>query len=150
MSNHIIMLLEMLSDLADIDDVLFITKSNGATSEVRSNSLETVRQNQRWITIGNNDGPAHMHIDSELVCSARFVQEAKPDRTSYSVRFFDQKGDRVFAAFFTKMYDDSRRLIPQRVDVYEGLQKRYAAISTGSNDNGNNDGDADGNDILKF
>ena len=111
MSNHIIMLLEMLSDLADIDDVLFITKSNGATSEVRSNSLETVRQNQRWITIGNNDGPAHMHIDSELVCSARFVQEAKPDRTSYSVRFFDQKGDRVFAAFFTKMYDDSRRLI---------------------------------------
>ena len=135
------MLLELLSDLADIEDILFITKSNGATSEVRSDSLETVRQNRRWITIGNNDGPAHMHIDSELVCSARFVQEAKPDRTSYSVRFFDQKGDRVFAAFFTKMYDDSKGLIPQRVDIYEKLQKRYTAAGAGGgdNDNGAND-----------
>ena len=141
------MLLELLSDLADIEDILFITKSNGATSEVRSDSLETVRQNRRWITIGNNDGPAHMHIDSELVCSARFVQEAKPDRTSYSVRFFDQKGDRVFAAFFTKMYDDSRRLIPQRVDIYEKLQKRYTAAGAGG---GNNDNNADGNYTLKF
>ena len=142
------MLLELLSDLADIDGILFITKSNGATSEVRSDSLETVRQNRRWITIGNNDGPAHMHIDSELVCSARFVQEAKPDRTSYSVRFFDQKGDRVFAAFFTKMYDDSRRLIPQRVDIYEKLQKRYTAVSAGGDSN--NDNSADDNYMLKF
>ena len=141
------MLLELLSDLADIDGILFITKSNGATSEVRSDSLETVRQNRRWITIGNNDGPAHMHIDSELVCSARFVQEAKPDRTSYSVRFFDQKGDRVFAAFFTKMYDDSKGLIPQRVDIYEKLQKRYTAAGAGG---GNNDNNADDNYTLKF
>jgi len=120
------LLFEILSDLVKIDDVLLIVKNNGATSETRSNSL-SIRQKEKWITIGDNDGPAHMHIDSELVKSAEFIQEQKPERISFSLRFFDEHGNRILAAFFTKMYDESKILIPERKKVYDQLNQKYSS-----------------------
>jgi len=120
------MLLELLSDIVKIDDILLIVRNDGAVSEVRSNSL-SIRQKEKWITIGDNDGPAHMHIDSELIKSAEFVQEEKPERTSFSVRFFDKNRERVLAAFFTKMYDESKTLISERKKVYDELNQKYSS-----------------------
>ncbi len=120
------MLLELLSDLIRIDDVLLIIKNNGAVSEIKSNSLG-IRQKEKWITIGDNDGPAHMHIDSDLINSAEFTQEEKPERTSFSVRFYDKNGDRILAAFFTKMYDDSKILISERKKIYDELNQKYGS-----------------------
>ena len=120
------MLLEILSDLVRIDDILLIIKNNGAVSEIRSNSL-SIRQKEKWITIGDNDGPAHMHINSELIKSAEFVQEEKPERTSFSVRFFNNNGERVLAAFFTKMYDEYKTLISERKKVYDNLNQKYSS-----------------------
>ncbi len=120
------MLLELLSDIVKIDDVLLIIRNDGAISEVRSNSL-SIRQKEKWITIGDNDGPAHMHIDSELIKSAEFVQEEKSERTSFSVRFFDKNKKRVLAAFFTKMYDESKTLISERKKVYDELNQKYSS-----------------------
>ena len=56
------MLKELLADIISVDDVLLVVKSNGATSEMRSNSL-SIRQKDQWITIGDNDGPCHMHVN---------------------------------------------------------------------------------------
>ena len=120
------MLLELLSDIVKIDDILLIIRNDGAVSEVRSNSL-SIRQKEKWITIGDNDGPAHMHINSELIKSAEFVQEKKPERTSFSVRFFNKDGGRVLAAFFTKMYDESKTLISERKKVYDELNQKYSS-----------------------
>ena len=120
------MLLELLSDLLAIDNVLLIVKNGGVVSEVRSNSLD-IRQKEKWITIGDNDGPAHMHVDSELIKSAEFVQEENLERTSYSVRFYNEIGDRVLAAFFTKMYDTSKNLISERKKVYDQLNQKYGS-----------------------
>jgi len=121
-----LLLLELLSDIVKIDDVLLIIRNDGAISEVRSNSL-SIRQKEKWITIGDNDGPAHMHIDSELIKSAEFVQEEKSERTSFSVRFFDKNNERVLAAFFTKMYDESKTLISERKKVYDKLNQKYSS-----------------------
>ena len=118
------MLFNLLSDIVKIDEILFVVKSDGATSEIRSNSL-TIRQNEKWITIGENEGPAHMHINSEIICSAKFVEEEKPERTSFSVRFFNKDNERVMAAFFTKMYDGSKNLISERKKVYCDLKEKY-------------------------
>ena len=112
------MLFELLSDIIKIDDVLIITKNIGATCEIRSNSL-SIRQKEKWITIGDNDGPAHMHVNSEMVDSAEFIQEQKPDKISFSVRFFDKRNERVIATFFTKMYDESKILIFSRKELYD-------------------------------
>ena len=120
------MLFELLSDIVKIDDVLIITKNIGATCEIRSNSL-TIRQNEKWITIGDNDGPAHMHINSEMIKSAEFVKEQKPDRISFSVRFFDVENQRLIAAFFTKMYDESKNLISEREFLYNSLNEKYSS-----------------------
>ena len=60
------LLYDLLSDLVKVDDVLLIVKSQGVVSEVRSNSL-SIRQKEKWITIGENEGPAHMHVDSEAI-----------------------------------------------------------------------------------
>lgn len=118
------MLFELLSEIVRVDDVLLIVKSGGAVSEIRSDSLE-ISQKDRWITIGSNDGPAHMHVDSEQIRSARFVQEERPGRTSYSVRFFDGNDVRVLAAFFTKMYDESKQINPERKKKYDDLNGRF-------------------------
>jgi len=61
-----IMLKELLSDIISVDDVLLVVKSNGATSEMRSNSLN-IRQKDQWITIGENDGPCHMHVNPYMI-----------------------------------------------------------------------------------
>ncbi|MGH1521487.1 MAG: ChuX/HutX family heme-like substrate-binding protein [Nitrosopumilus sp.] len=120
------MLLDLLSDLIKIDDVLFIVKNSVAVSEIRSNAL-TIRQKEKWITIGDANGPAHMHINSSLVKSALFVQEEKPGRISFSVQFLDQNDQRIIAAFFTKMYDESMILISERKKIYDDLDQKYCS-----------------------
>ena len=120
------MLFELLSDIVKVDDVLLITKNIGATCEIRSNSL-TIRQKEKWITIGDNDGPAHMHINSEMIKSAEFVKEQRPDKISFSIRFFDENNERIVAAFFTKMYDESKNLISERKDFYDSLHEKYSS-----------------------
>jgi putative heme iron utilization protein len=121
-----LLLFEVLSDLVKIDDVLFILKNNAVISEIKSNSLN-IRQKEKWITIGDNDGPAHMHINLELIKSAIFVQEQKSERISFSIRFFDETGDRILAAFFTKMYDESKKLISERKKAFDQLNQKYAS-----------------------
>jgi putative heme iron utilization protein len=120
------LLLELLSDLIKINDILLIIKNNGATSEIRSNSL-SIRQKDKWITIGDNDGPAHIHLNSELIKFAEFIQEQKPEKISFSVRFFDENGERILAAFFTKMYDDSKQLVAERKNLYDQLNQKFTS-----------------------
>lgn len=119
------MLLELLSDLVKIDDILLIVKNSGAVSEVRSPL--SIKQKEKWITIGDNDGPAHLHVNSELIKSAEFIEEEKPERTSFSVRFFNEKDERIIAAFFTKMYDDSKQLIPERKKTYDQVKQKFTS-----------------------
>jgi len=121
------MLKEILSDILEVDDVLFVIKGGGAVSEIRSNSL-SIRQKDQWITIGENDGPCHMHINSDTIKKAQFVTEEKPERTSFSVRFFDDKGERVLGAFFTKMYDENKNLKLDRKKLYDDLFSKYGTI----------------------
>ena len=121
------MLKEILTDLLKVDDILFVIKGGGAVSEIRSNSLG-IRQKDQWITIGENEGPCHMHINSETIKKAKFITEEKPERTSFSVRFFDDKDERVLGAFFTKMYDENKSLKPDRKKLYDEMLSKYGSI----------------------
>lgn len=118
------MLFEILSELVKIENILLIVRNGSATSEIKTNFQE-IKQKEKWITIGTNEDPAHLHINSEMINSIRFVEEKKPERTSFSVRFFDKNDERVFAAFFTKMYDDQKNLDPKRKKTYDDLRKKF-------------------------
>jgi hypothetical protein len=102
------MLKDLLADIVSVDDILLVVKSNGATSEMRSNSL-SIRQKDQWITIGDNDGPCHMHVNQDMIKNAEFVMEEKPERTSFSVRFFD----------------DNKNLKLERKKLYDDLLEKY-------------------------
>jgi len=115
---------DLLSDIISVENVLLIVKSNSATSEIRSNSL-SIKQNEKWITIGDNDGPCHMHVNNELIKRAEFVEEEKVERISFSVRFFDENDQRVLACFFTKMYDKNKNLMTERKKLYDDLREKY-------------------------
>ena len=123
------MLKDLLSDIIKIDDILIIIRNDGAIIEMRSNSLN-IRQKEKWITIGDNDGPCHMHIDSSLITEAQFVQEKRTDRTSYSIRFFDKDGEKRFSTVFAKMYDEKLNLNPQRKKLYDDLFEKYGSQQT--------------------
>ena len=116
---------ELLSDLVKIENILFIVKNGVAISEVRSPL--NIKQKEKWITLGDNDGPAHMHINSELINSAEFVREQKPEKISFSVRFFDSENNRILAAFFTKMYDENMILISERKNIYDTLDQKFSS-----------------------
>ena len=121
------LLFEILSDLVKIEDILLIVKNTSATSEIKSNSLN-IKQRENWITIGNNDDPAHMHINSEKIKNIEFIQEKRSERISFSVKFFDGDGERILAAFFTKMYDEQKNLNFDRKKVYDDLCQKYGSI----------------------
>ena len=120
------LLYDLFSDIIKIDNVLLIVKNIGVVSEIRAPNK--IKQKEKWITIGENDDPAHMHINSELIKSAKFIQEEKPERVSYSIHFYDDEENRVVAAFFTKMYDDSKKLIQNKKLEYDTLRDKYSAF----------------------
>jgi len=121
-----ILLFDILSDLLKVDNILLIIKNNAAVSEIRGNSMH-IKQKEKWITIGDNEGPAHMHINTDLVRTAEFIEEKKPDRTSFSVQFFDQNANRLLSVFFTKMYDQNNVFDFERKMIYEKLRTKYGS-----------------------
>ena len=119
--------MSILADLLKIDNILLIIKNIAAVSEIRSNCLD-IKQKEKWITIGDNNGPAHMHINTELIQTAEFIEEKRPDRTSFSVQFFDKNQERILSAFFTKMYDENNVLNFERKKIYDTLRQKYGSI----------------------
>ncbi len=118
------MLKEILSDLVSIDDILFVIRANGVTGEIRSDTLD-IFEREKYINLGDNDGPCHMHISKELIKRAEFITEQKPERISFSVRFFDEYDKRVLACFFTKMYDDNGELKEDKKQLFDELCTKY-------------------------
>ena len=56
------------------------------------------------------------------VVQARFVKEPRSDgRQSYSIRFFDSKGNLSMRANFTKMYDDSGNLVKEKIAKFDDM-----------------------------
>ena len=123
------MLKDLLSDIVKIDNILLIVRTGGAITEMRSNSL-SLRQKDNWITIGDNDGPCHMHVDTSTVANVRFIKEEKENKVSYSIRFFDKDGQKILSAVFSKMYDDNMNIKPDRLNLYNDIFQKYGSKET--------------------
>jgi putative heme iron utilization protein len=84
------------------------------------------RIREKWATIGDEDRPWHIHLNMDEVVQARFVKESRSDgRQSYSIRFFDSKGNLSMRANFTKMYDSNENLIKEKVAKFEEMYTKY-------------------------
>jgi hypothetical protein len=61
----------------------------------------------------------------EEVKEARFVIEGRSDGRSYSIRFFDSKGNLAMRTNFTGLYDSNGRLIIDRIAKYEEIHRKF-------------------------
>jgi putative heme iron utilization protein len=123
------MLKDLLSDIAKVDDILFIVRTGGAIIEMKSSVLN-LRQKDNWITMGDNNGPCHMHIDENTITKAQFAREPKENRTSFSIRFFDKDEQKMLSAVFSKMYDDNMNIKQDRLNMYESIFQKYGSKET--------------------
>jgi putative heme iron utilization protein len=80
------------------------------------------------MTIDDDDRPWHIHLNMHEVVQARFVIEPRSDgRQSYSIRFFDTKGNLSMRANFTKMYDSNGNLVKEKVAKFDEMYTKYGS-----------------------
>jgi putative heme iron utilization protein len=85
-----------------------------------------LRVSDQYATIGDETRPWHIQVNLQETKKARFVIENKTNhRNSYSIRFFDSKGNMVLRANFVRMYDSSNTLIQERLLAYEKMFAKY-------------------------
>jgi len=124
MSNNIIK--ELVSDILDLDDIMFSVNSGSGICEVKSEKGLPVRINDKWMTIGDEDKLWHIHLNLENISMAKFVKEGRQSgKNGYSIRFFDTTGTIAMRTNFVKMYDDAGKLIVEKSKRYEELFAKY-------------------------
>lgn len=119
---------KLISDILSQQDILLSVNSGSGISEARVEKGLTFRIKEKWATIGDEDRPWHIHLNMDEVVQARFVKEPRSDaRQSYSIRFFDSKGNLSMRANFTKMYDSNGNLIKEKVAKFDEIYAKYGS-----------------------
>jgi putative heme iron utilization protein len=117
---------DIINDILSQDNVMLSVKSSGAVCEVNTEMNLPFRVSNQYATIGDETRPWHIHVNLLETKVARFIIENKTNgRNSYSIRFFDSKGNLVLRANFVRMYDSSNTLIQERLSAYERIFAKY-------------------------
>jgi putative heme iron utilization protein len=119
---------QLISDILSQQDILLSVNSGSGISEARVEKELPFRIREKWATIGDEDRPWHIHLNMDEIVQARFVKEARSDgRQSYSIRFFDLKGNLSMRANFTKMYDSNGNLVKEKVAKFDEMYTKYGS-----------------------
>ena len=119
-------IIELVSDILSLDDIMFSVNSGNGICEVRSERELPVRVSEKWMTIGNEDKSWHIHLNLQNVTTAKFVKETRQGgMNGYSIRFFDSNGNIAMRANFVKMYDDNGNLLSSKSNRFDELFIKY-------------------------
>ena len=119
---------QLISDILSQQDILLSVNSGSGISEARVEKELPFRIREKWATIGDENRPWHIHLNMDEVVQARFVKEPRSDgKQSYSIRFFDSKGNLSMRANFTKMYDSSGNLIKEKDAKFDEMYMKYGS-----------------------
>jgi putative heme iron utilization protein len=117
---------QLISDILSQQDILLSINSGSGISEARVEKGLPFRIREKWATIGDENRPWHIHLNMDEVVQTRFVKEPRSDgRQSYSIRFFDSKGNLSMRANFTKMYDSDGNLVKEKVAKFDEMYTKY-------------------------
>jgi Haem utilisation ChuX/HutX len=88
---------DIINDILSQDNIMLSVKSTGAVCEVNTEMNLPLRVSDQFATIGDETRPWHIHVNLFETKEARFViEENKTNgRNSYSIRFYDPKGNLV-------------------------------------------------------
>jgi putative heme iron utilization protein len=118
-----------ISDILSQQDILLSVNSGSGIAEVRVEKGLPFRIRDKWATIGDEERPWHIHLNMDEVVEARFVKEPRSPngRQSYSVRFFDSRGNLSMRANFTKLYDSNGNLIREKVAKFDEMYVKHGS-----------------------
>ena len=123
---------QLISDILSQQDILLSVNSESGGSSIAEARVEKglpFRIRDKWATLGDDNRPWHIHLNMDEVVEARFVKEEprSDGRQSYSIRFFDSKGNLLMRANFIKMYDSSGNLINEKVAKFDQIYDKYGS-----------------------
>jgi putative heme iron utilization protein len=120
---------QLISDILSQQDILLsVNSGSGSIAELRVEEGLPFRIRDKWATIGDDYRPWHIHLNMDEVVEARFVKEPKSGgRQSYSIRFFDSKGNLLMRSNFTKMYDSSGNKVEEKIAKFDEIYSKYGS-----------------------
>ena len=117
---------ELFSEILAQENILLSVNSGSGICEARIKKGLPFRIREKWATIGDESRPWHIHLNMEEVKEAKFVKEARSDgRQSYSIRFFDSRGNLAMRANFFDLYDSNGNLKKDRIDKYDEIHRKF-------------------------
>ena len=116
----------IINDTLLLDNTMISVKSDGAVAEVKLEKGLPFRIREQWATLGDENGPWHLHINIEETKKAKFIIETMANgRNSYSIRFFNSKDALVLRINFMKMYNKNNELLKENLSRFEDLFTKY-------------------------
>ena len=118
---------ELISDILSQRDVSLSINSGSGIAELKIETGLPFRIKDKWATIGDDDRPWHLHLNMDEIVEARFVKEPRSSdgRQSYSIRFFDLKGQLSMRANFIKLYDNNGKLISEKAAKFDEIYVKH-------------------------
>ena len=118
--------IELFSEILAQENILMSVSSGSGICEARIEKGLPFRIRDRWATIGDESRPWHIHLNMEEVKEAKFVKESRADgRQSYSIRFFDSKGNLAMRVNFIDLYDSYGNLKKDRINKYDEIHRKF-------------------------
>jgi putative heme iron utilization protein len=119
---------QLITDILSQKDIILSVNSGGGICEAKVEEGLSFKIKEKWATIGDEDRPWHIHLNMDEVIEAKFVKEPRSDgKQSYSIRFFNSKGNLAMRANFTKMYDSSGNLLKEKVAKFDEISSKYGS-----------------------
>ncbi len=119
---------QLITDILSQKDILLSVNSGSGICEAKVEEGLSFRIKEKWATIGDEDRPWHIHLNMDEVIEAKFVKEPRSDgKQSYSIRFFNSKGNLAMRTNFTKMYDSSRNPLKEKVAKFDEIASKYGS-----------------------
>jgi putative heme iron utilization protein len=116
----------IINDALLLDNTMISVKSDGAVAEVKLEKGLPFKIREQWATLGDENGPWHLHINIEETKKAKFITERMANgRNSYSIRFFNSKDALVLRINFMKMYNKNNELLKENLSRFEDLFTKY-------------------------
>jgi putative heme iron utilization protein len=123
----------LIADILSQQEILLsINSGGGSIAETRTERGLPFRIQDKWATIGDEERPWHIHLNVDEVTEARFIKEVRSSdgRPSYSIQFFNSKGDLLMRANFTKLYDSQGNLVNEKVAKFDEIFTKYGSMKS--------------------
>ena len=117
----------LIEDILHQEDIIFSVRNTASICEARLQKDMKFKVRDQWLTIGDEKTPWHIHLNISQVSEARFVKEFNEshNRQSYSIRFYDDKGNLAMRANFAKLYDIEGNFNQDKATKFESIFEKY-------------------------